>query len=34
MLEGAMRRYQNRGIEAAEVIEELIALARDMREAN
>jgi len=29
-----MRRYQNRGIEAAEVIEELIALARDMREAN
>lgn len=34
MLEEAMRRYQNRAIEAAQVIEELIALARDMREAG
>ena len=34
MLEQALRRYQNRAIEAAQVIEELIALARDMREAN
>src|SRR5574341_2304369 len=34
MLEEAIRRYQNRAIEAAQVIEELIALARDMREAN
>ena len=34
MLEQAIRRYQNRAIEAAEVIEELIALARQMREAN
>jgi type I restriction enzyme R subunit len=33
MLEQAIRRYQNRAIEAAQVIEELIALARDMREA-
>ena len=29
-----MRSYQNRAIEAAQVIEELIALAREMREAN
>ncbi len=29
-----IRRYQNRAIEAAQVIEELIALAKDMREAN
>ena len=29
-----MRRYQNRAIEAAQVIEELIQLARDMREAG
>ena len=34
MLEEALRRYQNRAIEAAQVIEELIALAREMREAN
>jgi type I restriction enzyme, R subunit len=34
MLEQALRRYQNRAIEAAQVIEELIALARQMREAN
>ena len=34
MLEKTLRRYQNRAIEAAQVIEELIALARDMREAN
>ncbi|WCR09890.1 type I restriction endonuclease subunit R [Paracoccus stylophorae] len=33
MLEQTLRRYQNRAIEAAQVIEELIALARDMREA-
>jgi type I restriction enzyme, R subunit len=34
MLEQTIRRYQNRAIEAAQVIEELIALARDMREAH
>jgi type I restriction enzyme R subunit len=34
MLEHSIRRYQNRAIEAAQVIEELIALAKDMREAN
>jgi type I restriction enzyme R subunit len=34
MLEQAIRRYQNRAIEAAQVIEELIALARTMREAD
>ena len=34
MLEEAIRRYQNRAIEAAQVIEELIALARNMREAD
>jgi type I restriction enzyme R subunit len=34
MLEGSLRRYQNRAIEAAQVIEELIGLARDMREAE
>jgi len=34
MLEQAIRRYQNRAIEAAQVIEELIQLARDMRQAN
>ena len=33
MLEQTLRRYRNRAIEAAQVIEELIALARDMREA-
>jgi type I restriction enzyme R subunit len=34
MLEQAIRRYQNRAIEAARVIEELIALAKEMREAD
>jgi type I restriction enzyme R subunit len=33
MLEQSLRRYQNRAIEAAQVIEELIALAAQMREA-
>ena len=34
MLEQTIRRYQNRAIEAAQVIEELIQLAREMREAK
>ncbi|HKY23395.1 MAG TPA: DUF3387 domain-containing protein, partial [Vicinamibacterales bacterium] len=34
MLEQSLHRYQNRAIEAAQVIEELIALAKQMREAN
>jgi type I restriction enzyme R subunit len=34
MLEQTIRRYQNRAIEAAQVIEELIQLAKAMREAN
>jgi type I restriction enzyme R subunit len=34
MLEQTLRRYQNRAIEAAQVIEELIGLAKEMREAN
>jgi len=34
MLEQTIRRYQNRAIEAAQVIEELIQLAKQMREAN
>jgi len=34
MLEQTLRRYQNRAIEAAQVIEELIRLAKEMREAN
>jgi type I restriction enzyme R subunit len=34
MLEEAIRRYQNRAIEAAQVIEELIALAKNMRQAT
>ena len=34
MLEQTLRRYQNRAIEAAQVIEELIQLARELREAN
>ena len=34
MLEEAIRRYQNRSIEAAQVILELIDLAREMREAD
>jgi type I restriction enzyme, R subunit len=33
MLETSIRKYQNRAIEAAAVIEELIALAKQMREA-
>ena len=34
MLEQTISRYQSRAIEAAQVIEELIGLARDLREAN
>ena len=34
MLERTIHRYANRAVEAAQVIEELIQLARDMREAN
>ena len=34
MLEQTLRRYQNRAVEAAQVIEELIRLARELREAN
>ena len=34
MLQEAIRRYQNRAIEAAQVIEELIQLAKDIREAQ
>ncbi len=34
MLDQTIRRYQNRAIETAQVIEELIALAKEMREAN
>ena len=34
MLEQTLRRYQNRAIEAAQVIEELLQLAREMREAG
>jgi type I restriction enzyme, R subunit len=34
MLEQAVRRYQNRAIETAKVIEELIQLAKDMRKAE
>ena len=34
MLELTLRRYQNRAIEAVQVIEELIGLAKEMREAN
>ena len=34
LLEQSLRRYENRSIEAAQVIEELIELARDMREAS
>ena len=34
MLEQTIRRYQTRAIEAAQVIEELIQLAKEMREAN
>jgi hypothetical protein len=34
MLEEAIRRYQNRAVESAQVIEELIVLAEEMREAS
>ena len=34
MLEQTLRRYQNRAIETAQVIEELIQLAKDIREAG
>jgi type I restriction enzyme R subunit len=34
MLEKAIKRYQNKSIETAQVIEELIKLAKDMQEAN
>ncbi|MDX2252948.1 MAG: type I restriction endonuclease subunit R [Nitrospira sp.] len=34
MLEQAVRMYQNRAIEAAQVIEEMIGLAKDMRRAH
>jgi type I restriction enzyme, R subunit len=34
MLERSLRRYQNRGIETAKVVEELIQLAKDMRESG
>ena len=34
MLEATLRRYQNRAVEAAQVIEELIGLAREMRAAD
>ena len=34
MLEHSIRRYQNRAIEAAQVVEELIGIAKDIRAAN
>ncbi len=34
LVEASLRRYQNRAIETAQVIEELIALAKDLREAG
>ena len=34
MLEESLRRYQNRSVEAAQVIEELIELPKEMREAD
>jgi len=34
MLEQSLRRYQNRAVETAQIIEELIGLAKDMREAD
>ena len=34
MLEQTLRRYQNRAVEAAQVIEELIQLAQELREAS
>ena len=34
LLEQAIRKYQNRAVETAQVIEELIALAKELREAD
>jgi len=34
LLEKTIRKYQNRAIETAQVIEELISLARDVRDSN
>jgi type I restriction enzyme R subunit len=34
LLEQSLRRYQNRAVETAKVIEELIQLAKDMRQAS
>ena len=34
MLEQTLRRYRNRAVEAAQAIEELIGLARELREVN
>jgi type I restriction enzyme R subunit len=34
LLDNAIKKYQNRAVETAQVIEELIALAKDLREAN
>ena len=34
LLENSIRKYQNRAIETAQVIEELIQLAKDMRQAD
>jgi type I restriction enzyme R subunit len=34
MLEAAVRKYHNRAVETAQVIEELIGLAKDMKAAN
>ena len=34
MLEASIKKYQNKAIEAAQIIEELIELAKNMREAN
>ena len=34
MLERAIRKYQNRAVETAQIIEELIAMARDLRAAD
>ncbi len=34
MLEQTLRRYRNRAVEVAQVIEELVQLARDLRKAN
>ncbi|MGH2537128.1 MAG: DUF3387 domain-containing protein, partial [Candidatus Promineifilaceae bacterium] len=34
LLDKAVRRYQNRAVETAQIIEELIGMAQDLREAN